>query len=394
MQHIDDMLCWMALVYLFLSRPNIGINLVEECKSASAVFNSKWKNSEKCFSNTRDTAEKIGKFNNWKECEGYLKSCKTLGFNIITYLDDSYPPLLRMIDSPPIVLFTKGSLHKIVENPSIAIVGSRKVSSQGRNNAFDVSYALAECGINIVSGMAYGVDCSAHLGAIEAKGNTIAVWGAGPDIVYPRAHKKLAESIAENGAVITEFPPGTDPRPYYFPQRNRIISALSLGVVVVEAAQKSGSLITAKYALEQGREVCVFPGGAGLVTTAGSNKLIKEGACLVESAQDVIDAVFKGDFMKGSLKKTGHYENDSATESRKIFSRSFKASSFKKEKLAEQKMADPLIRVFQGREKIDLDEIVKLSEMSPAVVLERLTCLEIEGMVEKLPGRYYRIARK
>ncbi|UCB57420.1 MAG: DNA-processing protein DprA [Candidatus Omnitrophota bacterium] len=208
---------------------------------------------------------------------------KTLSLN-----DKEYPANLRYIYSPPLALYVKGNILA-EDSIALAIVGSRKASYYGLKNAESLGFKLASQGITIISGLARGIDTAAHRGALAAGGRTIAVLGSGLNIIYPRQNKGLAEEISKNGAVISEYAQDTPPLRQNFPRRNRIISGLSLGVVVVEAAKRSGALITADFALEQGREVFALPGKIDSFTSAGTHELIKDGAKLVESTEDIIE---------------------------------------------------------------------------------------------------------
>ena len=209
--------------------------------------------------------------------------------HLITLADEIYPKALLEISDPPAMLYAKGDLSTL-NLPSIGIVGSRNASTQGERNAENFAQALAESGLCIVSGMALGIDGAAHRGALKAdKGRTIAVVGTGLDIVYPSKHRDLAHKIASQGLMLSEFSIGTPSRPENFPQRNRIISGLSLGCLVVEANIQSGSLITAKFAIEQGREVFAIPGSIHSPVSKGCHLLIKQGAKLVDTTQDITD---------------------------------------------------------------------------------------------------------
>ena len=198
-----------------------------------------------------------------------------------------YPKLLSEIASAPTVLFVKGNVEKLIE-PQIAMVGSRNASIEGLQTAKSFAKEFVQNGLIVTSGLALGIDGYAHDGALDKGGETFAVLGSGLDSIYPARHRNLAARICESGALISEFRPSAKPRPEHFPRRNRIISGLSLGTLVIEAAEKSGSLITARYALEQGREVFALPGSIHSPTSRGGNSLIKAGACLVQSAQDVL----------------------------------------------------------------------------------------------------------
>lgn len=207
--------------------------------------------------------------------------------HLIHYDDDNYPTLLRTIDQPPPLLFVRGAVENL-SLPQLAIVGSRNPTATGRDNAVDFAHELAQTGFVITSGMALGIDAAAHCGAMQANGRTIAVFGAGIDRIYPQSHRRLAEDIVANGGtLVSEFPIGTAPNKQHFPRRNRIISGMSLGVLVVEAALRSGSLITAKYAVQQGREVFAIPGSIHNPLSRGCHTIIRDGAMLVERVSDM-----------------------------------------------------------------------------------------------------------
>ena len=221
--------------------------------------------------------------------EGEIKAVRKLGGDILLLDDGVYPSSLREIYDPPIVIYVKGSWSECLDQPCIAVVGSRRCSTYGQNSALMIARDLAQRGVTVVSGFARGIDSSAHRGALEAGGRTVAVLGTGIDECYPRDHKKLAGDILNNGgALVTQFPLGTPPVSENFPYRNRIISGLSLGVVVVEASENSGSLITARLAMEQNREVFAIPGNITSRNSFGTNYLIKgAGAKLVQQWQDI-----------------------------------------------------------------------------------------------------------
>ena len=214
--------------------------------------------------------------------------CTKKGVGILTYDDPLFPESLRTISTPPVLLYYRGRVPDFKRDFRCAIVGMRRLSSYGRKNAFNIGYDMAAAGATVVSGMAIGVDGVALAGAIAAGGTTIAVLGSGIDVCYPLQHKRLAREIVKNGCVFTEYPPGTPPEKTNFPKRNRIISGLSVTTVVVEGAERSGALITARYAKEQGRTVYAFPGNVGNVGSQVTNLLIKNGASLCTSADDIV----------------------------------------------------------------------------------------------------------
>jgi DNA processing protein len=207
--------------------------------------------------------------------------------HLIDYHHSAYPEILRQINDFPVLLYASGNLP-LLQEPQVAIVGSRNCTPGGAQTAFDFASQLAAGGLVITSGMALGIDAAAHRGALQAAGKTIAVTATGLDLIYPRRNRKLAAEILEQGLIVSEFPLGTSPRPLNFPQRNRIISGLSMATLVVEAARRSGSLITARLAAEQGREVYAVPGSIHNPQTRGCHQLIRDGAVLVEDPKDVV----------------------------------------------------------------------------------------------------------
>jgi len=211
-------------------------------------------------------------------------------FRVLSRAQPEYPARLREIYEPPALLYMRGDLTALQE-PAVALVGSRRPSRYGLNIAERFGYELANCGLVVVSGLARGIDAAAHRGCLRAGGKTVAVLGSGLGRIYPSEHGNLAEAIMRRGAVVTEFPWNTAPSPEHFPRRNRLISGLSLAVVVVEAAERSGALITANQALEQGRDVMAVPGDIGRLTAMGCHRLIQAGAKLVTCAEDILEEV-------------------------------------------------------------------------------------------------------
>ena len=220
--------------------------------------------------------------------EAAWKLIKEKGLRVLLYADPLYPESLRQIADPPLFLFYDGRLD-ILLRPALAMVGSRSCSRYGLQAAADIALEVSNAGLTIVSGFALGIDRQSHIWALRGTGKTIAVLGTGSDLVYPARNKDLRESMRQSGLILTEFPPGTPPDPHNFPRRNRIISGLSLGVLIIEAAEQSGSLITARLALEQNREVFALPGPLHLPTYSGCHALIRQGALLVRNAADILD---------------------------------------------------------------------------------------------------------
>ncbi len=222
------------------------------------------------------------------EAYGIIEYCQNHGVGILSYTDPVYPSTLRAIKAPPCVLYYKGKLPDFEKSLFISMVGTRSMSEYGKEMAYRISYELASTGTVIVSGMALGVDAACAVGALAAKGCTVAVLGCGIDVPYPRQHERLMHAIAEHGLVLTEFPPSTPPRGYHFPIRNRIISGLGAGTLVVEADLGSGALITAREAIVQGKDIYAVPGNVGDQNTSGTNALIRDGAAVVLGARDIL----------------------------------------------------------------------------------------------------------
>jgi DNA processing protein len=279
---------WIALNMTPGIGPRAAAKLLERFGSAEAVYNATRAELEKVRLLPEATDSIIAR-DRHELAEAELVNVRKYGGEILILDDGVYPPLLREIYDPPVAFYVKGAWAESLDQPCLAIVGSRRCSTYGQNAATMLARDLAQRGVTIVSGFARGIDAAAHRGAIEGGGRTVAVLGTGLDQIYPRDHKKLADEILEaGGAMVTQFPLATPPVSENFPYRNRIISGLSLGVVVVEAAENSGSLITARLAIEQNREVFAVPGNITSRNSFGTNYLIKgAGAKLVQQWQDI-----------------------------------------------------------------------------------------------------------
>jgi len=291
-----------------------------------------------------------------------IKGCD---MDVITINDKNYPDMLRYIHDPPLVLYCRGTLEH--DANCIAVVGSRRATWYGLDMAVRLSRELAENGITIVSGMARGVDSKAHKGAIEGGGRTIAVLGCGVDTAYPPENKDLMNEIIKHGAVISEYLPGTKPSPFNFPARNRIISGLSLGVTIIEAGEKSGSLITADFALDQGREVFAVPGNINSANSIGTNRLIRDGAKIVTCVGDILDEL--------NISYNTQNTNDPAVKLKKM-----KLSG--DEKTIVQ-------RLLNG--PVHMDVLSRDCGISVQMAASILVMLELNGLVEQLPGQYYKL---
>ncbi|MDX6558964.1 MAG: processing protein [Blastocatellia bacterium] len=279
---------WIALNMTPGVGPRVTARLLEHFGSAEAIFDAP-RRELALLRLTPEAIESIASRELHARAETEIERVRKLGGDILVLDDGVYPALLRETYDPPVVLYVKGAWEECLERPCVAIVGSRRCSTYGQNAALMMSRELAQRGVTIVSGLARGIDAAAHRGALEAGGRTVAVTGTGLDRVYPRDHKKLVDEIlSRGGAIVTQFPLGTPPVSENFPYRNRVISGLSLGVLVIEAAENSGSLITARLAMEQNREVFAVPGNITSRNSFGTNYLIKgAGAKLVQQWQDV-----------------------------------------------------------------------------------------------------------
>lgn len=276
--------------------------------------------------------------------------------HIVTLADSTYPQALLNITDPPLLLYVKGRLD-LLNRPALAVVGSRNATPQGAHNAEAFSRSLSDAGLCIISGMAHGIDAAAHRGALQGQSSSIAVVGTGLDKVYPAANRDLAHALAAQGALVSEFPPGTPPLAANFPRRNRIISGMSIGCLVVEAGLQSGSLITARLALEQGRDVFAIPGSIHSPQSKGSHALIKQGAKLVETAQDILEEL-GSQFVAPAQAADRHGSGSALLE-------------------------------HLGFDAVDMDTLAARCGLTVSQLSAMLLALELEGCVSKLPGGLY-----
>lgn len=285
----DERYGWLALKAV----PGVGDvlykRLIERFGSPRAVITTTQKELMTVEGVGQQISERIKTFHpNNREILRELDRVDKLGIRLLTLVDEHYPARLKAIYDPPPILYRKGDL-KTQDQQAVAIVGARRATEYGRWITEQITRGLVSRGFTIVSGMARGIDSYAHRAAVSAEGRTIAVLGCGVDVLYPKENQSLRDEVIAHGCLLSEFSMGTEPHPNHFPQRNRIISGLSLGTVVVEAGLESGALITAHYALDQNREVFAVPGNLGAKTSLGTNRLIKQGARLVESADDIAE---------------------------------------------------------------------------------------------------------
>lgn len=338
--------------------------LAGDCKTiyeADLEKYQQWQLTELAISRMMSEKNKLA------ECEGIMKRCEEEGITILDFFDEYYPWQLREIPDPPVVLYVKGQLEHLMA-PMIAVVGSRKCSEYGYQMAVELGKNLAQAGICVVSGMAMGIDGAAHFGALQ-NGVTIGILGTGVNICYPSCNRLLYRSILEKGVIVSEYPPDTKGMPYHFPKRNRLISGMSYGTVVVEAAERSGSLITAQLAMDYDREVYAVPGNVHQKLSMGTNTLLKQGARCIMSAEDVIEALPGGLCIKSQVinKNRSKLDNELAQEERIVYAK-------------------------VSQQPIMFEKLLESTQLSYERINTILLQLEIKGLIQRLPGeRYVRI---
>lgn len=352
--------------------------------------------------------------------EAALKACRREGLHILTFQDAAYPSKLKNIADPPILLYYKGQLPDLDALPVIGVVGTRKASAYGLQTAKRMGYQIAKCGGIVVSGMAYGIDAMAMSGALTAGQPAVGVLGCGADIVYPQSNRALFRDMANFGCILSEFAPGTSPAKWNFPRRNRIISGLSNGILVVEAPEKSGALITANYALEQGRDVFAVPGNIDQPGFTGSNRLLREGAILAASGWDILseyEALYPDKIRQDlspahqtvypdELAKTSYEaekplpkvaQNPELPGKSKPLKKKLEKKSIDNQPLGaysdvntvlpklspEEQM---LVSALQAGERL-VDDVIAETGLTTGKILALLTMLELKGVVKRLPGK-------
>ena len=303
---------------------------------------------------------------NWQHVDEVIQRCANLSITIVSYFDNRYPAQLKQISTAPLLLFCKGNIDLLMR-PQIAIVGSRSATPTGLEIASEFAYQLIQSGLVVTSGLARGIDGAAHKGALANTGETIAVLGTGADVIYPKRHHLLYQQIAERGLIVSEFLPGVLANACNFPRRNRIISGLALGVVLVEAEIKSGSLITARYALEQDREVFAIPGSIKNPLSQGCHFLLKQGAKLTEHVSDILEEV-------SFLSENSLYTIESMSEN-------------------EAPQEDCPVLENLGFEVTSVDTLTQRTQWPVEQVVARLLDLELEDKVERVLNGYIKLAR-
>ena len=374
----EAQLFWLALHLV----PGLGVRnalkLIRKFGSPERVFHASLTELRDC--GLREAiAESIHSGTSFEDADAERNKVEQCGAEIISIHDARYPERLKEIFDPPILLYARGR-SECLSGEHLAIVGSRRPTPYGMAVGRKLSRELTQVGMTVVSGMARGIDSYAHQGALEADGPTIAVLGSGVDVVYPRENRKLADQIVAKGVIVSEFPMSSTAFPQNFPIRNRVISGLSLGVMVVEGAQYSGSLITARLALDQGREVFAVPGSIVSKPSWGPNLLIKQGAILVQDASDVIEALPLD--VKQKLARAQETADEQAATSS-----GGQASLWES---AVTPLAKKLLPLLQIDQSMHIDEIIRRCEKnSPSEILSALSELELCGLAKQLPGKRF-----
>lgn len=358
---------------------------------------------------------------NLTAAEEILEQCMKKNIHICTFHDAAYPKRLKNIADPPAVLYYKGTLPEIDANPVIGVVGTRKASPYGIGIAKRMGYQIAKCGGILVSGAASGIDGMSMQGALTAGGCVVGVLGNGADVVYPASNRALFADLEQRGCLLTEFPPGTPPLRWNFPKRNRIISALSNGVLVVEAPKVSGALITARQALEQGRDVFVVPGNVDVPTCVGSNSLLREGATAVSCGYDILSeyrSIYPGKVRPYTLpgQMAGYEDEALASEKEEPMLKVAQKTEIPKKKSIFSKKSHKIpvdkgetspysdgketaeltqeeqsvVSHLSGQPRL-LDDVMAEIDLPAGKVLATLTMLQIKGVAEQLPGKYVRL---
>lgn len=345
--------------------------LLERFGSVENIFSAKISDVASAASIPHEKAEELLSQHHIKKAERVEELCSKHSIDIITLDDELYPPLLRRINSPPSLLFVRGDA-RVLSLPQIGIVGTRKPSNYGKRVAVDFGFRIASLGLVVTSGLALGIDGAAHKGALRAERPTVAVLPTGCEQIYPPEHRRLAQDILDKGGtLVSELPPGTSPRRQNFPARNRIISGLSLGVLVVEAPERSGALITASHAIEQNRELFAVPARIDEVNSKGTLRLIQKGAKLVTSVQDILEELppfsTLAEIRVRRAETSGEREDLNADERR--------------------------IREALASDTLDLSTIAKKTELPVQRVASLLLRLQLRGVVSALPGSRYELNR-
>lgn len=390
---------WVGLSRVYGLGPKRFQLLMKHFGSPERVWRSKEAELAQVLGRTSPVVQNLLQCRATLDLEKELADLRERKIQVLTLEDAAYPVNLLQIYDPPPVLYVKGALAP-EDAKAVAVVGSRRATPYGKAIADQLAYDLAQAGITVVSGLARGVDTCGHRGALRCGGRTLAVLGCGADVVYPRENRELFEEIAAKGAIISEFPLGTPPEATNFPVRNRIISGLSLGILVVEAAEDGGALITADFALEQGRDVFAVPGAITNRYSRGTNRLIKEGAKLVEGVADILEeypAIMLAPQSAAPEQLSFPLDPDLNSERSDEKKKAANRPAAKARTLANLDEPDPaelspaekqlLSRL--SLEPVVVDKLIADSGLTPSQVISILMFLEMRGLVQQLPGRRY-----
>ena len=389
---------WLALRRVRGVGPRTGRLLLERFHTAERIF-SAGETELLAAGIPRPTARNINQFADFAPLEKELCELPRIGARIVRWTDEEYPANLRHIADPPPYFMVRGTIP-LADPRFISVVGARAASDAGRRMARRLGLELASKGFTVVSGLARGIDCEAHQGALDAGGKTVAVMGCGIDIIYPPENKKIADAMIElGGGLMSELPLGSPPIPENFPSRNRLISGLCLGVVVVEAAEKSGSLITARMALEQDRQVFAVPGSPLSGKTRGSNRLLKEGARLVECVEDVIEELIPQLAFDTSVTVARRPSSPSSTSNQVVPTiepaiKPLLPNQQRDQTPESAELADvkTILQCLNGIDKLHVDSIIDGSGLNTATVLKLLLDLELSGIVTQYSGKRFSLS--
>jgi|SRR5579883_88918 DNA processing protein len=367
---LDASLSWLAMTMTPGVAARVSARLLREFGSPEGVFRASLAALESC-NVAAPVAQALFKKQNFWRAEKEVAALRAVGGRLINWTEPEYPQPLLQIYDPPVLLYVRGDVQ-VLNQPMLSIVGTRRPTAYGTQMTERLARDLAKRGIVIVSGLARGIDAIAHQGTTGVEGRAVGVIGTGIDVCYPKENKKLYEKVLERGAILSEFPMGAHPAPENFPVRNRIIAGMPLGVVIVEGKQYSGSLITARLAMEFGREVFGVPGNVTQETSFAPNQLIKQGAKLVTSAEDVIEE------LPTPIRAALVQAEAVGTEQRNLLAESELSGS--------QRIIYELLGVDQPRH---IDDIVESSGLNSSEVLATLFDLEMKRMVRQLPGKQF-----
>jgi DNA processing protein len=360
---------WIAALHLPQIGPRTFLRWLEQFPDIQSLFHAT--DEDRRAKGFSDSHILLMQQVNWKQVEKDLEWANKSDHHIIHLEDEDYPKLLKEISDPPLILYVRGN-RQVLSNRQLAMVGARNATPTGIKNAEYFAFMLAEAGYVVTSGLALGVDGASHRGALKAKGVTIGVCGTGLNYVYPSSHRSLATKMLEQGgAIISEFPLSIQPRSENFPRRNRIIAGMSLGVLVVEAAIKSGSLITARHALEQGREVFAIPGSIHQPLSKGCHHLIRQGAKLIETIEDILEELGGQAMLWPVVQKFAEDEDLSALS------------------VSERRVLEQI-----EHEITPMDVILFRAGLTAGEVSSMLLLLELNGYIQSVPGGYIRSVLK